>query len=134
MDGAADLFISYRHRDSDAADALVVALQRQRLRVWIDRSEIPDGASIQRRIDQGLAQARALLAWYSRDYPVSRACQWEITAAVVAARAETAPVQRVLVVNPEADDKHILLNTPINRRSFRLGSRRSSTWTCCLRS
>ena len=56
--------------------------------MWIDRTEIDDASSIQVRIEQGLARAGALLAWYSADYPRSRACQWEITAALIAARAD----------------------------------------------
>jgi len=102
-----DLFVSYRRKDAASVDALVAALRDEGLSVWLDRTEIDDAASIQTRIDAGLAEARALLAWYSADYPKSRACQWELTAALIAAGAETAPVKRLLVVNPEADAEHV---------------------------
>jgi len=101
------VFISYRRKDSAQVDALVAALEAEGVPVWLDRDEIEDAASIQARIDAGLAEAHALLAWYSVDYPKSRACQWELTAALIAAGAETAPAKRLLVVNPEATASHI---------------------------
>ena len=97
-----DLFISYHHTDSPGVDALVEALRAEGLRVWIDRYEVEGAGAIQAGIDRGLFRAKALLAWYSIDYPQSRVCQWELTAGLIAAHAETAPVKRLLVVNPEA--------------------------------
>ena len=58
-----DLFVSYRRKDRACVDNLVAAMRAQGLSVWIDRDEIEDAASIQRRIDEGLARSRALLAW-----------------------------------------------------------------------
>ncbi len=101
------IFISYRRKDSAQVGALAAALKAEGLTVWLDRDEIEDAASIQRRIDAGLAEAGALLAWYSADYPRSRACQWELTAALIAAGAEKDPVRRLLIVNPEATAEHI---------------------------
>ena len=69
-----DLFVSYRRKDAANVDALVAALSAIGLKVWLDRNEIEDTASTQRRIDEGLAWSRALLAWYTLDYPHSRAC------------------------------------------------------------
>lgn len=106
-DRECDVFISYRRHDWEQVDQLAQALQTAGLSVWLDRNEIENAASIQQRIDQGLAQARVLLAWYSAAYPHSRPCQWELTAALIAATAETGPVRRVLVVNPEPDVRHI---------------------------
>ena len=102
-----DLFVSYRRKNAASVEALVAALQEKGLRVWLDRKEIADAASIQERIDQGLSGSRALLAWYTVDYPKSRACQWELTAALIAAGAENSPVRRLLVVNPEENTSHI---------------------------
>ncbi len=107
MSEPCDLFISSRRKDAQNVDALEKALEAEELKVWLDRNDIEDAASIQRRIDEGLAFSRALLAWYSVDYPKSRACQWELTAALIAAGAETAPVQRLLVVNPEENASHV---------------------------
>ncbi|HEY6898578.1 MAG TPA: toll/interleukin-1 receptor domain-containing protein, partial [Rhodocyclaceae bacterium] len=102
-----DLFISYRHDDQEPVDRLVAALEAEELAVWLDRNEVDDAGDIQARITQGLAQSKALLAWFSARYPASRACQWEITAALIAARADTGPTHRVLAVNPEPGDEHI---------------------------
>lgn len=40
-------------------------------------------------------------------YPLRRACQWELTAAFLAAQAEGDPRRRVLVVSPEQKADHI---------------------------
>lgn len=101
------LFISYRRSQSARIDALVIALKAVGIEVWRDRAEIDTADSIQRRIDEGLARCHALLAWYCVDYPNSRACQWELTAAWIAASAETQPVKRILVFNPEQSSAHI---------------------------
>ncbi len=49
------LFISYRRSKASRVDALVAALEAEGVEVWLDREEIEDAASIQRRIDEGLA-------------------------------------------------------------------------------
>lgn len=104
-----DLFISYRRTDVEIVEALAAALEHIQVSVWLDCNEIDDADCIQARIDRGLANSLALLAWYSVDYPHSRPCQWELTAALIAAHAENAPVRRLLVVNPEADPGHLVL-------------------------
>jgi hypothetical protein len=54
-----------------------------------------------------LDSSAVLLAFYSRRYPARYACQWELTRAFLAARRLGDPRDRVLVVNPETDDRHI---------------------------
>jgi hypothetical protein len=73
----------------------------------MDTERIEDAASIQRSIETGLARCRVLVAWYSRAFAASRACQWELTAALIVSQAERFATKRVLVVNPEADANHI---------------------------
>jgi tetratricopeptide (TPR) repeat protein len=103
-----DVFLSYRQADAAIVRRLANALESASLRVWIDNAEIADFESIQRRIQDGLARSKTLLAWYSTRYPESRACQWELTAAYVAARQTAAdPRERVLLVNPEPTNGHI---------------------------
>ena len=108
-----DLFLSYRRHDAERVRPLVEALRARGLRVWQDVAEIDTFDGIQRAIQTGLARSRALLVWYSATYNDSRACQWELTQAYLAAQAdpETAgnPRRRVLVVNPEASGGHIVL-------------------------
>lgn len=102
-----DVFMSYAHADSDRVKVLVNALRTRGLRVWIDKSEGRDFESITRTITNGLANAKALLAFYSSVYPSRRACQWELTAAFLAGQHEGDPRRRVLVVNPETRLEHI---------------------------
>ncbi|WP_338416079.1 toll/interleukin-1 receptor domain-containing protein [uncultured Sphaerotilus sp.] len=105
-----DLFLSYRRLDAERVAPLVTALNARGVTVWQDANEIDDLASIQHAIDHGLAHARALLVWYSKDYNASRACQWELTTAYCAAQASGGdPRRRVLVVNPEVSPGHIVL-------------------------
>ena len=70
-----DLFISYPHADKEAVSAIGEALRARGLRVWLDEAEIADFESITQAIEQGLARAKALLAYYSDHYRRSRACQ-----------------------------------------------------------
>ncbi len=102
-----DLFVSYRHADADDVRLLAQALRDAGLQVWLDESNIEDFASIQRGIEQGLGQSKALLAWYSSRYPDSLACQWELTRAFTTAQHEGDPRQRVLLINPEDGNGHI---------------------------
>jgi hypothetical protein len=103
-----DLFISYRRKDADRVLPLVDALRGHGLHVWLDQSDIGDFAAITGEIRTGLENSKALLAWYSVDYPRSRPCQMELTAAFIAAQQAGDPRQRVLVVNPERDASHVL--------------------------
>jgi tetratricopeptide (TPR) repeat protein len=112
-----DVFVSYAHADADAVSRLVEALENAGLRIWIDRTEIANFAAITRTIAEGLAQSKAFLAYYSRSYPTRTACQWELTAAFVAAHAHPDGLGRVLIVNPEESDSHILPK-PLRDRKY----------------
>jgi hypothetical protein len=109
MQATHDLFLSYRWADAPAVECLVAALDALGVRVWRDAREVEDLASIQTAVATGLANARALLAWYSSRYNESRACQWELTSAYVAAQVEGDPRLRILVVNPESGNTHVYL-------------------------
>jgi tetratricopeptide (TPR) repeat protein len=102
-----DIFISYAHVDEARVKKVVESLQEAGLRVFQDRQDIPDFKSITRAIAHGLADSKALLAFYSSVYPTRRACQWELTAAFLAGQHEGDPRRRVLVINPEATAGHI---------------------------
>ena len=101
-----DLFVSYRWSDATRVDELVAALQAQGLRVWRDKAQVEDFASITKAVSAGLARSKALLAFYSKAYPLSRACQFELTAAFLAGEA-LGGKSRVLVLNPERGSVHI---------------------------
>lgn len=103
-----DIFLSYPSADRAQATELKAALEQLELIVWLDQERIDDAASIQHSIETGLARSRVLVAWYSQSYARSRPCQWELTAALIVAQAETLPTKRVLVLNPEPDTAHIV--------------------------
>src|SRR5262245_32359640 len=111
-----DAFISYRHADAAHVQALVSACERARLDTWFDEQRVETFASIQSAIETGLAQAKALLVWYSPEYPQSRACQWELTAALIAAQREGDVRRRILIINPAGDNRHIY---PVELRDAR---------------
>jgi tetratricopeptide (TPR) repeat protein len=105
---AYDLFVSYRRKDASRLLPLVNLLREQHgLRVWMDQSDIESFESTTRSIVVGLAQSRAMLIWYSKLYPESRACQWELTNGFLAAMRGADPRHRVLIINPEPDTGHI---------------------------
>ena len=104
-----DIFLSYRRTDGPRIQPLLAALESLGLHIWRDTSEIEEFSSIQQAIDNGLANSKAMLVWYSADYPKSRACQWELTAGYIAAQAAGDPRRRILVVNPAAASGHIHL-------------------------
>lgn len=102
-----DVFFSYPHKDVIEAEQILKALQNLGLKIWIDKEEIRDFESITKSIVEGLAQSKVLLAYYSLNYWRSRACQWELTAAFLAAQSEGDPRKRVLIINPEEKAEHI---------------------------
>ena len=102
-----DIFISYRRNDSKYVLPLVQALRQELVSPWLDQSEIDEFAPITDAIRKGLAESKALLAWYSAAYPQSRPCQMELTASFLAAQHEGDPRRRVLVINPEGTTMHI---------------------------
>src|SRR5215471_18976048 len=102
-----DVFLSHAWADGKRPQQIADALTKAGLRVWFDAAEINDFTSITRAVTEGLAQSKALLAYYSKTYPLRRACQWELTAAFLAAQAEADPRCRVLVINPEDKPDHI---------------------------
>src|ERR1022692_5249491 len=105
---AYDIFLSHAWKDGALPQHIADALTKAGLRVWFDANEIADFASITRAVTEGLAKSKALVAYYSKAYPLRRACQWELTAAFLAAQTEGDPRRRVLVINPEngADQIH----------------------------
>src|SRR5208337_1486961 len=107
MPAAYDVFLSHAWADGERPQQLADALTRAGLRVWFDAAEINDFASITRAVTEGLAKSKALVAYYSKTYPLRRACQWELTAAFLAAQRDGDPRRRVLVINPEKGADHI---------------------------
>jgi tetratricopeptide (TPR) repeat protein len=108
MSAAYDVFLSHAwKKDGKRSKKIYDALTQAGLRVWFDAAEINDFASITHAVTEGLAKSKALVAYYSKTYPLRRACQWELTAAFLAAQTEGDPRRRVLVINPEKGADHI---------------------------
>src|SRR4051812_29863116 len=107
MPAAYDVFLSHAWADGERPQQLADALTNAGLHVWFDANEINDFASITRAVTEGLAKSKALVAYYSKIYPLRRACQWELTAAFLAAQTDGDPRRRVLVLNPEKANEHI---------------------------
>ena len=106
-----DIFFSYAHADKEAVKPLLDAFAAKGIKVFHDDTEIIDGQSISRRITDGLSAAKILVAWYSKTYPTRRACQWELTAAIIAAQRDSSDIKavenRILALNPELTRTHI---------------------------
>lgn len=111
-----DVFLSAASKDAAQARAVAQALPDKGMRVWYYEQDVPEHQSISRAIATGLARSNALLAYYSASYPTSRACQWELTTALVAAEQEGNPARRILVANPEPTPHHI---EPVQLRDAR---------------
>jgi len=108
MSDSWDVFFSYRRSDLERAQPLLDALAQSRVRVWLDKADIPDFASITAGIRQGIAKSKALLAFYSKSYPLSNPCQQEIAAAWLAAQQiDGHPNRRVWIVNPDDGFGHL---------------------------
>jgi Tetratricopeptide repeat/TIR domain len=109
MNARYDVFVSHTWAEADLAAVrpLVQALREQDLRVFIDEAEVDRFARITTTITEGLAASKVLLAYYSATYPKSQACQWELTAAFLAAQRAGDPAERILVVNPEPGFQHL---------------------------
>lgn len=113
------IFISYRRKDASWLQPLLDALDAEEVKYWLDTRDVEPFTDFSDAVVAALADANAILAWYSRDYPESRACQWEFTAAFLAAQQETDPFRRVMVINPESSDGHLLLPQEIRGQNIR---------------
>jgi tetratricopeptide (TPR) repeat protein len=112
-----DVFLSHAWADGEHPWRIADALKSAGLHVWFDAYEIGDFRSITRAVTDGVARSKVLLAYYSKTYPLRRACQWEMTTAFLAAQTEGDPGRRILVINPEEKADHI---HPIELRDVKL--------------
>jgi tetratricopeptide (TPR) repeat protein len=102
-----DVFVSHHHVDAAPVRVLADALTKRGVQVRLGKQDVADASSITRQISQELAGAKALVAYYSTAYATRRACQWELTAALIAGGRHGDAGRRVLVVNPEPSLSHI---------------------------
>src|SRR5215470_15306029 len=100
------VFLSYTWSNVAEVTRIERALRRRGIAVFRD-VDIGRFDRITSTLAAALDSAGLLLAFYSERYPTRYACQWELTRAFLAARRLGDPADRVLVVNPEADESHI---------------------------
>ncbi|MDI5976858.1 tetratricopeptide repeat protein [Amycolatopsis magusensis] len=105
-----DVFICFTRADPEGAarvERIDEALRDAGLRVFRD-TRIDEFDPITQGLVDAIASSRLLLAYYSPVLPTRYACQWELTAAFIAAHRHGDPADRVLAVNPGADCSHIM--------------------------
>jgi hypothetical protein len=100
------VFLSYTWTDEAAVDAIEVALVAHGITVFRDR-DIHTFDRITEQIQRELETSTVLLAFYSSRYPTRYACQWELTWAFLAASRLGDTADRLMLVNPESDERHI---------------------------
>ncbi|WP_329554049.1 tetratricopeptide repeat protein [Streptomyces sp. NBC_00696] len=103
---AYDVFLSFGGHDRAKAERIAQALRRRDLTVFLDKN-IRTGEGVSETIERALASSRTLLVYYSAGYPSRYACQFELTAALLAGQREGDPTGRVVVINPEPGEEHL---------------------------
>lgn len=102
-----DAFLSLAGPDRPRAEVLVQALAKRGIEVFLDDRSIEHFTGITASIRDALSRSRVLIAYYSRAFAERDACQFELTAAFIAAIRAGQPTERILVVNPETGYDHI---------------------------
>ena len=110
-----DVFISYRHSQKATVLALCDALTAANITYFRDEERREDDASIQKTIENGLANSRLFLAWYDPSYLQSKACAWEFSRALLAAQLSGSGLQRIIAVDPSGTFNHILPTTLLDQ-------------------
>lgn len=101
-----DVFLSCCGSDRGQVKGLVRALRRIGVTVFLD-DEIARFAGISNTIMAALASSKALVAYYTTDYAVRAACQFELMTAFLAGQQEGDALRRILVINPEPNNRHL---------------------------
>lgn len=101
-------FLSFtRKGHPDLARRIYQALDQAGIRVFADWG-IREGEPISDEIITALAQSMTLIAVYCEPYQKRNACQEELRRVFIAAEAEGDPSRRIIVVNPEEGNDHIV--------------------------
>src|SRR5207302_2314755 len=103
-----DVFLSFTRTAPGAAEQverIAQALSARGLRVFRD-VRIDEFDGITAALMAALASSKVLLAHYSAHFPTRYACQWELTAAFLAAARLGDLRDRVLAISPEPGVDH----------------------------
>ncbi|MFC8428078.1 tetratricopeptide repeat protein [Streptomyces sp. NPDC057253] len=101
-----DVFLSFGGHDRAIAERIAQELRNRGLSVFVDE-DIQVGHGVSVALQRALAASRLLLLYYSAGYPSRYACQFELTAALLAGQREGDPVGRIVVINPEPGEDHL---------------------------
>ncbi|MFJ2890582.1 tetratricopeptide repeat protein [Streptomyces sp. NPDC087305] len=101
-----DIFLSFGGHYRVMAERTARELRDRGLSVFLDE-DIRTGQGVTATIERALAASRVLLVYYSAGYPSRYACQFELTAALLAGQREGSPAGRIVVINPEPDEDHL---------------------------
>ena len=103
-----DVFLSYtRKGHPELAQQVRRVLEGAGISVFIDTG-VDIGDDISQHLAEALFGSRLMVVVYSAALPGRRACQWELIQAYLAGAAEGDPAGRILVLNPEAGNDHIV--------------------------
>ncbi|MGM1058557.1 TIR domain-containing protein [Saccharothrix sp. Mg75] len=102
-----DVFLSRSGSDRTPVRALARALRRIGVRVFLDEDSITRFTGISSSIANALASSKTLVAYYSADYAIRAACQHELMIAFLAGQREGDALRRVMVINPEPNNRHL---------------------------
>lgn len=102
-----DVFMSVSGVDRQQGRVLTAELRGLGLRVFLDEDDIEPFTGITGGIWNALAASKCLVAYYSAAYAVRPSCQLELMAAYLAGQRIGDPCQRIMVVNPEQETRHL---------------------------
>lgn len=112
-----DIFISHHRLDAEPVQRLAQALEAVGVRYCLDDGGIGQCGDSPANPPQALANAKALLVWYSKDFLQSATCQQTLATAFIAQQAGLATDGRILTLNPELGDGHIYPK-PLRKLTF----------------
>src|SRR5687768_10223389 len=103
-----DVFLSFtRTGHPELATRVAAVLNRAGIPTFVDTS-VQAGEGISPRLIAELRGSRIMVIIYSATYPTRDACQYELVQACLAGAAEGDLGRRILVINPEEDEGHIV--------------------------
>lgn len=103
--------LCHAQADNEQALALSDALERHGVAVRRVIDDVHHSRVIQERMNKAMKDALLVVAWCSRSFAAARACQWMLTVTWLIGLEEGSPQRRLLIINPEDNDDHILPET-----------------------
>jgi hypothetical protein len=103
-----DVFLSFTRQGHHAVALQVYdVLRAAKIDVYLDE-QLEPGESISDELIVKLGESRIMVVIYSAAYNHRWACQWELVHAYLAGAAEGDASRRLLIINPERHERHLL--------------------------